>query len=220
MQPEKYSEKVLRVGPGDFVLPAMPVRPLACIAIAILLFPQDEPVRAQGAGMAQASVLPYLSSGFGYRRHPISGGVRFHTGIDIPAANGTPVRASASGEVRIAAYTGGYGLMVELDHGAAVRTRYAHLSRMLVQPGERIEAGQVIGLVGSTGRSTGNHLHFEVRRGGLALDPIPFLGAASPAVAITSARKIESAPLTATAPHISEYAKARAQSAALFGEGQ
>lgn len=110
-----------------------------------------------------------ISSGFGLRNG------RPHEGIDIPAAHGSEVRAVASGLVAYADWAGTYGLLIKIDHGNGLETRYAHLSRLQVQPGERVSAGQVIGRVGSTGRSTAPHLHFEVRVNGEAVDPIPWL---------------------------------------------
>lgn len=122
----------------------------------------------------------------------------------MPAPPGTPVLAAASGAVRLAAATGGYGNMVEIDHGRGLRTRYAHLSRMLVSSGEWVEAGQIIALVGSTGRSTGNHLHFEVRRNGMAVDPLLHIGSAS--TGIDPLQPL--GPLVPDQPHISAYARA------------
>ncbi|MCG8420430.1 MAG: M23 family metallopeptidase [Proteobacteria bacterium] len=111
------------------------------------------------------------SSGYGYRRHPISGRRKFHRGVDFRARRGTPVRAAGSGVVVVAKRRGGYGKLVIISHGKGVETRYAHLHRIGVKKGEVVAAGEVIGAVGSTGRSTGPHLHFEVRRSGKAVDP-------------------------------------------------
>lgn len=110
-----------------------------------------------------------ISSPFGVRNG------RAHEGIDIPAAHGSEVRAVASGVVVYADWAGTYGMLIRIDHGNGIETRYAHLSRLQVAPGDRISAGQVIGRVGSTGRSTGPHLHFEVRVDGEAVNPIPWL---------------------------------------------
>jgi murein DD-endopeptidase MepM/ murein hydrolase activator NlpD len=103
-----------------------------------------------------------MTSGYGLRRHPINGGVRMHSGVDLAAPTGTPVRAASDGVVALAGWRGGYGLAVELDHGQTLVTRYAHLSRLAVQRGQRVRRGELIGFVGSTGRSTGPHLHYEV----------------------------------------------------------
>ncbi|MBT9311076.1 M23 family metallopeptidase [Leptothoe kymatousa] len=106
-----------------------------------------------------------LTSLFGWRMHPIFGAQRFHTGTDIGAPLGTPVVATQAGRVELADATGGYGLMVVLrHHDDTLESRYAHLARLLVRAGEWVEQGEVIGLVGSTGNSTGPHLHFELRQ--------------------------------------------------------
>lgn len=106
-----------------------------------------------------------LSSLFGWRMHPIFGAQRFHSGTDVAAPLGTPVVATQAGQVTLSDFAGGYGLMVVLrHHNDTLESRYAHLSRLLVQAGEWVEQGEVIGLVGSTGNSTGPHLHFELRQ--------------------------------------------------------
>lgn len=117
-----------------------------------------------------------ITSLFGWRTHPIFGDRRFHTGTDLGAPEGTPVVATQDGEVHIADYLGGYGLTVILRHAeGSLETRYAHLSRILVRPGEAVQQGEVVGLVGSTGNSTGPHLHFELReltaQGWIVLNP-------------------------------------------------
>ncbi|TVQ59500.1 MAG: M23 family metallopeptidase, partial [Spirulina sp. DLM2.Bin59] len=110
------------------------------------------------------SIPAAISSSFGWRMHPIFGEWRMHTGTDIAAPQGTPVLASYQGQVAIADYVGGYGKMVILRHeDGSQESRYAHLSQIFVRPGEQVEQGEVIGLVGSTGNSTGPHLHFEWR---------------------------------------------------------
>jgi murein DD-endopeptidase MepM/ murein hydrolase activator NlpD len=113
-----------------------------------------------------------LSSSYGYRVHPILGGVRLHRGIDLAAPVGTPVRATSDGRVEKADRYGGLGLMVELDDGAGTETLYGHMSRLAVTSGARVKKGDVIGYVGSTGLSTGPHLHYEIRRNGEAIDPV------------------------------------------------
>lgn len=118
---------------------------------------------------ARWPVQGIISSQFGVR------GGRPHEGIDIAAPNGTVVRAVAAGKVVYADWAGTYGLLIKIDHGGGVETRYAHNSRITVSPGATVEAGQVIARVGSTGRSTGPHLHFEVRINGEAVDPIGWL---------------------------------------------
>ena len=120
-----------------------------------------------------------ISSLFGSRVHPITGQVRFHEGTDLAAAEGTPVVAAFSGRVEIAGWLGGYGLIVVISHGDTHETRYAHLSEVLVKPGQVVKQGNVIGLVGSTGMATGPHLHFEIwqkmKNGLVAIDPTPQL---------------------------------------------
>lgn len=116
-----------------------------------------------------------VTSNFGYRRHPISGGHKLHAGIDLSAPTGTPVYATALGVVGTAGWQGGYGLLIQLSHAENHSTRYGHLSRIAVRPGQIVEPGQLIGYVGSTGRSTGPHLHYEVRINGAAIDPVPYM---------------------------------------------
>ena len=106
-----------------------------------------------------------ITSVFGWRVHPITGNYRFHSGTDLGAPLGTPVLAAYPGTVEIADYMGGYGLTVVLDHNkSTLQSLYGHLSEIFVQPGEKVEQGTVIGRVGSTGNSTGPHLHFETRQ--------------------------------------------------------
>lgn len=123
-----------------------------------------------------------MSSGFGMRVHPVLGGMRAHKGIDLPATTGTPIHASADGIVEKADWFGGYGLFVELEHGGGMETRYGHMSRIAVAEGQRVRKGDVIGYVGSTGRSTGSHLHYEVRIGGEAVNPMPYMQTVAPGV--------------------------------------
>ncbi|MBA4164083.1 MAG: M23 family peptidase [Erythrobacter sp.] len=125
---------------------------------------------------------PALTSGFGMRTHPVLGGRRQHKGIDLAAPTGTPIYATADGIVGKAQWYSTYGLYVEIAHGAQLETRYAHMSRLAVAPGERVRKGDVIGYVGSTGRSTGPHLHYEVRIGDLAVDPLPYMTGAAEAI--------------------------------------
>jgi murein DD-endopeptidase MepM/ murein hydrolase activator NlpD len=118
-----------------------------------------------------------FTSGFGVRSDPFLGRPAMHTGLDFRAATGDPVRATANGKVVSSGWTGGYGRMVEIDHGNGLSTRYGHLSEINVKVGDLIKIGQVIGAVGSTGRSTGPHLHYETRIDGDAVDPQKFLRA-------------------------------------------
>ncbi len=116
-----------------------------------------------------------ITSGFGYRRHPIFGTNRFHSGLDISAPYGTLVKAADGGQVVQAGYFGGYGYSIMVYHGGGFATWYAHLSSFNVSAGQFVERGQVIGFVGSTGWSTGPHLHFEVRINGNAQNPMGHL---------------------------------------------
>ena len=116
-----------------------------------------------------------FSSGFGYRNAPTRGASRNHKGIDIPGPVGTPIFATADGKVDRAQWVSGYGKFIEINHGNAVQTRYGHMSALNVTPGQRIRKGDIIGYMGSTGRSTGSHLHYEVRIAGEAINPTSFL---------------------------------------------
>lgn len=145
----------------------------------------DEALTALDAVKAAANRLPVanpvpgrpVSSGFGMRRDPLLGRPAHHSGMDFRARSGSPVRSAGAGVVVKAGWNGGYGRMVEIDHGEGLTTRYAHLSRISVSEGQKIESGTVIGKVGSSGRSTGPHLHYEVRRNGSAINPVRLLKA-------------------------------------------
>ncbi|MCM8730684.1 M23 family metallopeptidase [Hephaestia sp. GCM10023244] len=116
-----------------------------------------------------------FSSYYGVRSDPFRGSAAMHAGVDIPGPTGTPIYATADGIVERAGRAGGYGNLVEIDHGKGIETRYGHLSKILVKPNQRVKRGQVVALMGSTGRSTGSHLHYEVRIDGRAVNPMPFL---------------------------------------------
>lgn len=115
------------------------------------------------------------SSNFGMRSHPVIGGLRAHKGLDMAAPTGTPIYATADGLVSKAEWFGAYGNFVSIGHGGELETRYGHMSRMAVAAGQRVRKGDLIGYVGSTGRSTGPHLHYEVRVAGQAVDPTPYM---------------------------------------------
>ena len=121
------------------------------------------------AGLPVASRA--MTSGFGLRQHPIYGTLRRHSGIDLAAPTGAPIVATSDGVVSTANWSGGYGLLVALEHGGGLQTRYGHMSRVNVLPGQRVRRGDVIGFVGSTGNSTGPHLHYEMRVNGQAINP-------------------------------------------------
>ena len=128
-----------------------------------------------------------ISSGFGYRSDPITGAGAYHPGLDFRGPVGSPIHAAAQGTVSFVGQRSGYGNVVEIAHGNGLLTRYAHMSAFRARAGQRVKAGDVIGLIGSTGRSTGPHLHFEVRINDRAVNPRPFLE---------------------TAPHVLEEARA------------
>ena len=132
----------------------------------VIAIPSDKPIRASVE----------FTSGFGVRSDPFRAGAAMHPGIDLAGAYGTPIYATADGTVVRAGWnSGGYGNLVELDHGRGITTRYGHMSAILVKAGEHVTRGQQIGRMGSTGRSTGNHLHYEVRIDGRAVNPIPYM---------------------------------------------
>lgn len=116
-----------------------------------------------------------LTSGYGVRSDPFRGRAAMHAGIDLAGPLGTPIYATADGIVARAQWANGYGNLVEINHGRGIQTRYGHLSKSLVKPGQRVKRGDKIALMGSTGRSTGSHLHYEVRVDGKAVNPIPFM---------------------------------------------
>ncbi|MEY4722191.1 MAG: hypothetical protein RIQ46_1916 [Pseudomonadota bacterium] len=163
--------------------------------VAVMARPDDQAVAASPAADAAGAPVNFaalaagpvagrnyhqgkyiVTSGYGYRRHPLSGQVRRHAGVDLAASTGTAILASSAGRVRHAGWSGGYGLMVEVEHPGGLRTRYGHLSRLAVSAGQAIARGDVIGFVGATGRATGPHLHYEVRAGQHAVNPLPPAG--------------------------------------------
>ena len=132
----------------------------------VIAIPSDKPVRADVT----------LMSAFGFRSDPFNHHAAMHPGIDLSGSYGTPIYATADGTVLRAGWnSGGYGNLVEVDHGRGITTRYGHMSAILVSPGQHVVRGQQVGRMGSTGRSTGNHLHYEVRIDGRAVNPIPFM---------------------------------------------
>lgn len=132
----------------------------------------------QALARATPSIWPlagWLSSGFGSRKDPFNGGADFHPGLDIAADKGTPARATADGTVESAAYNGAYGNAVVVNHGFGISTRFGHLSGFAVRPGQQVHRGDVIGYVGSTGRTTGAHLHYEILLNGQQINPLRLL---------------------------------------------
>jgi murein DD-endopeptidase MepM/ murein hydrolase activator NlpD len=130
---------------------------------------------ASGVGETRSGLIApvpgRITSGYGMRRHPILGYRRMHAGIDFRAGQGTPIYAVTDGTVQFAGRNGGHGNYVKINHGSGLATGYAHMSRIAVSSGARVSRGQVIGYVGSTGLSTGPHLHYEVFRNGKAVNP-------------------------------------------------
>lgn len=147
---------------------------------------QADAVRQTALAATFASIPAFLpvtqpkqSSDFGYRSDPINGSGAFHAGLDLTGKTGEPIHVAADGVVVRAGWWAGYGKVVVVDHGNGMETRYGHMSRFHVKAGDTVRQGQVIGGMGSTGRSTGTHLHFEIRLDGRPLDPQPFLDFAS-----------------------------------------
>jgi murein DD-endopeptidase MepM/ murein hydrolase activator NlpD len=128
-----------------------------------------------------------LTSGFGMRWHPVIGGRHQHKGVDLAQPVGSPVYATADGVVSRADWFSSYGLYISLEHGGNIQTRYGHLSRLNVAAGQTVHKGDLIGYVGTTGRSTGPHLHYEVRIAGVAVNPIPYLQGGIQTAAATTA---------------------------------
>jgi len=140
----------------------------------------DEAFRERMQRLASTpAIMPvqgWFSDGFGWRTDPVTGSRSFHRGIDIVADRGTPIRATADGVVTRATRMADYGKMIDLSHGHGYATRYGHMSEILVKPGQTVRRGDVIGRVGSTGRSTGPHVHYEVFRDGRRVNPWKYLG--------------------------------------------
>jgi len=129
-------------------------------------------VGGEGSAAMRMPVQGHLTSGFGERFHPILGYERFHAGVDLGAAAGTPIVAAADGRVVSAGWAGGYGRAVAILHGGGIETKYGHMSRIAAYAGESVRRGDVIGYVGSSGLSTGPHLHFEVMKNGRPVNPL------------------------------------------------
>lgn len=121
-------------------------------------------------------VVGFVTSGFGARSAPFGGGRRqFHKGLDISNRTGTPIMATAQGTVLKAGHDGAYGLCVEINHGGGIVTKYAHMQRFVVQPGQYVKRGEIIGYIGMTGRTTGPHLHYEVILNGVPVNPMRYI---------------------------------------------
>ncbi|MEW6096368.1 MAG: peptidoglycan DD-metalloendopeptidase family protein [bacterium] len=139
------------------------------------LLPSAKEYLVGGIGFIRPVSNGWFSSGYGYRRDPFNGKIRFHTGIDIGCYQGTPIRASKSGKVSFSGWISGYGNTVIIKHTGGYSTKYAHNMRNLVAKGTYVRQGQVIALVGNTGRSIGSHLHFEICKNGCPVNPASFI---------------------------------------------
>ena len=144
-------------------------------------FERIERVKAEAARLPLVRPLPGadMTSNFGSRRDPFLGSLAFHAGIDFRSPTGSDIRPTAPGVVTAAGWSGGYGNMVEVDHGNGITTRYGHMSRIIARVGDKVTRDTIIGEVGSTGRSTGPHLHYETRLNGASLNPINYIAAGS-----------------------------------------
>lgn len=147
---------------------------LAC-AVTMLGFPSDKIVSAPVTSFVYPVLGPRMSSAYGKRTHPIKRAVKHHDGVDLAAPRGAPIRAIADGTVVFADPHGGYGKLIVIEHRGGMTSHYGHCEKISVNPGSRIKAGQIIGTVGSTGKTTGPHLHFEVRLKGVSQDPERFI---------------------------------------------
>jgi murein DD-endopeptidase MepM/ murein hydrolase activator NlpD len=136
------------------------------------------------------------TSGFGLRYDPFNGGAAMHTGIDLAGSHGSQIYAAADGVVVRASFFAAYGYTIDIDHGRGLMTRYAHLSSVTVRTGDSVKRGEVIAGMGSTGRSTGTHLHYEVRIDGQPVNPVPFLEAANDVLEIQRRAELQQASAT------------------------
>lgn len=182
IDPQRLAKRPLAVG-GPFVAFRTKGRTVAQLGPSIARLDQAliRLERLERTLVAMPSARPanvaMVTSSYGYRRDPFSGEGAFHSGLDFRGTRGTPIHAAAAGRVSFVGTKSGYGNVVEIDHGQGIVTRYAHLSRFDVKQGQRVAAGVTVALMGSTGRSTGPHLHFEVRMNGTAMNPRLFLEA-------------------------------------------
>jgi murein DD-endopeptidase MepM/ murein hydrolase activator NlpD len=196
----KPDAKPLTLQPSDNLLsgkggPLVNARPMtepdliaAIAALTAAVDARDDSLSSLEAKILQQSVLKdmlpngsptsvaYNSSSYGWRIDPFNGYKAFHEGLDFPANTGTPIRAAADGIVSFSEHTPDYGNIVKIEHGSGLETRYAHASKLIAHVGDRVVKGQIVAEVGSTGRSTGPHLHYEIRLNGESLDPRKYLG--------------------------------------------
>ncbi|MDP9057638.1 MAG: M23 family metallopeptidase [Pseudomonadota bacterium] len=166
--PLRFSRTIFSAPPPATVIAAVPGMAMPRMMAASRL---SSP-RLSSPRLSSMPISGILTSGFGMREHPLLGVWRPHLGVDLAAPVGTPIAATSDGIVTRSGWTGGYGLAVELDNGGGMQTRFGHMSRLNVVPGEQVHTGEVIGFVGSTGLSTGPHLHYEVRVNGRAINPL------------------------------------------------
>ena len=172
--------------------PALPLDDMALATLTAKMSRLEEDMSAHAAILRQRGYTPTLwpvegtlEGGFGGRRNPFGGGgYEFHTGQDIEAAWGAPVVSGAAGKVSFAGWQSGYGQLVIVDHGGGLTTKYGHLSHIDVQLDQTVSRGQLLGKIGSTGRSTGPHLHYEVRINDQAVNPLPYLLLSSKTTAV------------------------------------
>jgi murein DD-endopeptidase MepM/ murein hydrolase activator NlpD len=164
----------------------MTMLPFLLGGFALLLLKPSDSSAVLRKGASPLRVVPVaatVSSGYGWRKHPIfkdadgNKAVRHHNGYDLSCPQGTPIYAAGDGVVEFAGWNSGYGNLTRIEHGGGLSTRYGHQSKLLVKAGQVVKAGQKIGLVGSTGKSTGPHLHFEVRVDKKPVDPALYLPA-------------------------------------------
>ncbi|HKU66415.1 MAG TPA: M23 family metallopeptidase [Candidatus Baltobacteraceae bacterium] len=171
----QVQSRIAQIAGGPPVAP----QPLAGGAFASLVnavfAPPQMPAASGSATPMQWPVAGQVTSPFGERKNPMGAGEDFHPGLDIAADEGAPIAAAAAGRVVSAGPDGGYGNLLVVDDGNGVTTRYAHCSQIFARVGETVAPGQTIAAVGSTGRSTGPHVHFEVRVNGEPVDPAQFL---------------------------------------------
>ena len=180
-QPVYFSQSK---GPGAAGLVAISSRRLPAGSVFSVALRPIVPAPLKAASMASLGSMPAsmpvaalgITSGFGMRQHPILGIWRTHAGLDLAASYGSPIVATSDGVVSSAGWQGGYGLLVALDHGGGLQTRYGHMSRVSVAPGQPVRKGSVIGYVGSSGLATGPHLHYEIRLNGLPINPATHIG--------------------------------------------
>lgn len=190
-KPNQSTDRLLPANRGGPLINARPMTEpdlqAAIFELTKAVDARDESLSSIEARILQQSVLKdmlpnsnpinaaFNSSSYGWRIDPFNGNKAFHEGLDFTANTGTPIRAAADGIVSSAEQGGAYGKLVKIEHGGGLETRYAHASKLLVKAGERVVKGQVVAEVGSTGRSTGPHLHYEIRLNGAALDPRKYL---------------------------------------------